>query len=234
MYQQHFSEDDSEDDLAEEAYEEDQEIGPHSHTQPPGTHSRRYRYWFLLFGILTIAILIISIIAIQQWQSASDVMPTYLELDHRLVAKIEISPTEKQSLLLVNISLYDRTQHQTDDTIQCYITQGDTVTFQGAILHFAESLNNLGLHSGYKLIKIQGCYNDANNRDPNASLYPNNGADAFFIGLQNHPWIFSTATANAMSFALKSQPLQSHHKGETYVIYTSPDGLHAVLLHSAP
>jgi len=237
MHQQHFSEDDSEDDLAEEAYEEeDRENGPHSQSQPPGTHSRGYRYWLLLLGIIVGIILIMStvITAAQQWQSASNVLPTYLALDHRLVAKLEISPTEKQSLLLVNISLYDQAQHQTDDTIQCYITQGDTVTFLGSVLHFVESLNYVGLHSGYKLIKIQGCYNNVNDRDPNASLYPNNGADAFFIGLQNHPWIFSTATANATSFVLKPQPLQTHHKSEIYAIYTSPDGLHAPLLHSAP
>src|SRR5437763_5445111 len=112
MHQQHFSEDDSEDDLAEEAYEEEEdwENGPHSQSQPPGTHSRGYRYWLLLLGIIVGIILIMStvITAAQQWQSASNVMPTYLALDHRLVAKLEISPTEKQSLLLVNISLYDQ------------------------------------------------------------------------------------------------------------------------------
>jgi hypothetical protein len=224
MYQENFSDDDEfEDDLNWE--DETPPMG-----QPPRKRWWNWKHWLFIILIIMLVIGVAVSVALQQLQSASNVMPTYLSFDHQLAATVRIASTKKINFWDVHVTFLDK-NHQSTDTIHCYINQGDTLTFQGDVLHFAPWLNSFNLHSGYKLNGLRGCFFDANNMNNDVPYMPNGGEDNFFIQLEGHPWAFSTASADhSKPFNLRPAQLKSNQQNETYNLYTSPYGLTAMLV----
>jgi len=80
----------------------------------------------------------------------------------------------------VELVLYDKNGNQTSDNT--YVIQGDEWMLQGDIIKFPLWLNIVGLHSGYKLTRLEGRFDDpnleANSRHSVVEL--NGGDDNFF------------------------------------------------------
>src|SRR5438552_1222924 len=70
--------------------------------------------------------------------------------------------------------------HQTADNT--YLIHGDEWMVQGDILKFSPWLNVIGLHSGYKLTRLEGRYDDIKleNTAPRTAIELNGGDDNFF------------------------------------------------------
>ncbi len=63
-----------------------------------------------------------------------------------------------------------------------YLLQGDEWMLQGDIIKFPAWLNVVGLHSGYKLTRLEGRYDDINleRTAPHSAIELNGGDDNFF------------------------------------------------------
>jgi hypothetical protein len=88
----------------------------------------------------------------------------------------------------VEITLYDKNGHQTSDNT--YAVAGDEWMLQGDIVKFPAWLNILGLHSGYKLTRLEGRFDDPN-LERNAKhtvIVLNGGDDQFFKTVQEQAW----------------------------------------------
>jgi len=227
MYQENFDNDEFEDNPYWTANPNEEDKLPPT-GQPPRKRWRHRKRWLFVIAIIgLVGAFMISLLP--QWQAAEAVMPTYLGLNHQLVAQVQITGTHKPQTLAVHTTFLDM-NHKVMDTHDCYIKQGDTLTFQGNTLNFAAWLNSFSLHSGYKLIEMDGCCPDADCTNSNVPFIPGNGEDQFFSDLQGHPWVFSTASANPdQSFSLPPTQLKPNQT-KTFNLYTSPDGLKAVPL----
>ena len=229
MYHHYYSDDEPQDDSnRENDLTREEELPPSR--QPPWRRLPHWKRWLAIIVIVIVGGLLIITLVVQPVQSAYSVMPTYLNLNGQQVAQVQVTATQKLDLLSVKVILYDKDHRPTNDTIQCYINSGDALIFQGDIVKFVPLMNSLGLHSGYKLTRIIGCYSNANNRDPGALLIPNDGEDPFFTQLQGQPWVFSTAEAHySKPFSLQPAQLKANQQTEIYKVYTTSNGLYAVL-----
>jgi len=82
--------------------------------------------------------------------------------------------------LNVELILYDSNGHATSD--KTYLLRGDQWMVQGDIIKFPAWVNFLGLHSGYKLTRLEGRYVniDLENTAPHTAMALNGGDDNFF------------------------------------------------------
>jgi hypothetical protein len=82
--------------------------------------------------------------------------------------------------MTVELSLYDSFGRQTSDNT--YLLKGDEWMLQGDIVRFATWANVVGLHSGYKLTRLEGRYDDIalENSAPHTATSLNGGDDTFF------------------------------------------------------
>ena len=89
-----------------------------------------------------------------------------------------ISNTQHQ--MSVELTLFDNNGHTASDNT--YLIQGDEWMVQGNILKFPAWLNIVGLHSGYKLTRLEGRYDDINleNKGPHTAVALNGGDDNFY------------------------------------------------------
>jgi hypothetical protein len=80
----------------------------------------------------------------------------------------------------VELTLYDNNGHTTSDNT--YLLAGDEWMLQGDIVKFPIWLNVIGLHSGYKLTRLEGRYDDINleNTARHTAIALNGGDDNFF------------------------------------------------------
>jgi hypothetical protein len=80
----------------------------------------------------------------------------------------------------VELTLYDSNGHPTSDNT--YLLQGDEWMVQGDIVKFPAWVNFFGLHSGYKLTRLEGRYDDIKleNTAPHTAIALNGGDDKFF------------------------------------------------------
>jgi hypothetical protein len=123
-------------------------------------------------------------------------------------------------MMSVELTLYDQNGHQiSDDT---YILQGDEWMLQGDIIKFPTWLNILGLHSGFKLTRLEGRYDDpqmeANNK--HTVIVLNGGDDNFFTTVQQQQWTspFVDSAYGSSTFLRPDQ--------HTYDVFVSQDALH--------
>lgn len=80
----------------------------------------------------------------------------------------------------VELILYDSNGHAVSNNT--YLLQGDDWMVQGDIIKFPAWVNILGLHSGYKLTRLEGRYDDIHleNTAPHTAIALNGGDDNFF------------------------------------------------------
>jgi hypothetical protein len=110
------------------------------------------------------------------------VLQTYLGLTGEIkVAHVRAtSQANAAHQMSVELILYDENGHTTSD--HTYLLQGDEWMVQGDILKLSPWLNVIGLHSGYKLTRLEGRFDDPN-LEANAKhtvIELNGGDDNFF------------------------------------------------------
>lgn len=123
--------------------------------------------------------------------------------------------------MFVELTLYDQSGKLTSD--QTYLVNGDEWMLQGDIIKFPTWLNIVGLHSGYKLTRLEGRYDDPNLElnGKRTVITLNGGDDGFFKTVQQDAWtnpIVQAAYGNAVFLAAD---------GKTYNVYVSQTGLYA-------
>ena len=118
---------------------------------------------------------------------------TYLGLTSEIkVAQIQATKVSNANHeMSVNITLYDDSGHALSNNT--YILQGDEWMLQGDIIRFPTWLNVLGIHSGYKVTRLEGRYDDIHleNTAPHTAIALNGGDDNFFQVANSQKWWFS-------------------------------------------
>jgi hypothetical protein len=147
---------------------------------------------------------------------------TYLGLTGDIrVARIHATSFANQPhMMSVELILYDQNGHPTSDNT--YIVQGDEWMLQGDIVKFPTWLNVLGLHSGFKLTRLEGRYDNVNmeRNSPHTVIELNGGDDNFFKTVQEQAW-----TSPFVDSAYGSSAFLSPDN-KTYDIFVSQDALH--------
>ncbi len=125
-------------------------------------------------------------------------------------------------MMSVELTLLDQNGHTTSD--QTYLVLGNEWMMQGDIIKFTDWLNVVGLHSGYKLTRLEGRYDDpgleANGKHTVVTL--NGGDDGFFQHAQGSNWYSSFVQAQYGNAVFQVAD------GGTYNIFVSQTGLYAV------
>ena len=182
-------------------------------------HRPNLRRWFLrgLVGLFIIAAFLL-------WQWSYSEMSTYLEPNGKLAAKVHITTTRIPHLLSVQL-----TDGNSIDDTSCYVKQGGTLKLQGDDINLPSWLNILGLHSGYKLTRLEGCYTDPMLRDKGTVFILNNGEDNFFTTVQGQKWLSWIVAADYSKPLFLPTDLQANHMARTYDVITTQKGFHLVM-----
>jgi hypothetical protein len=149
-------------------------------------------------------------------------MQTYLGLTADIkVARVHATSTQIPHLMSVEVVLFDKDARQTSDNT--YIVKGDEWMLQGDIIKFPTWLNIVGLHSGYKLTRLEGRYDnsDLERHAEHTVIDLNGGDDTFFKTVQAQAWtspVVEAAYGNAVFLAAD---------GKTYDVFVSQTGLFA-------
>ncbi|GAC1387383.1 MAG: hypothetical protein NVS4B7_07500 [Ktedonobacteraceae bacterium] len=154
------------------------------------------------------------------------VVQSYLGLISDIkVARVHASQlTNASHQMSVELIQYDKDGHQASD--QTYAVNGDEWMLQADYIKFPTWLNILGVHSGYKLTRLEGRFDDPN-LESNARhvvITLNGGDDNFFQTAHNQKsWLgpFVDATYGNATF----DPADG-----TYDIFASQTGLYAKLV----
>ncbi len=136
---------------------------------------RRFRFKRGLSGIVLLAVAISLL-----W--VTFLVQSYLGLTSEIkVAHIRATQiTNVANEMSVELILYDGNGHIASDNT--YLLQGNEWMLQGDIIKFPAWLNVVGLHSGYKLTRLEGRYDDINleRTAPHSAIELNGGDDNFF------------------------------------------------------
>jgi len=148
---------------------------------------------------------------------------SYLGLTGNIrVAQIRAEPVANAAHeMSVELVLYDTNGHQLSD--RTYTVLGDEWMLQADFIKFPTWLNVLGFHSGYKITRLEGLYQDPNleSNSKHTVVELNGGEDGFFTTMQNQKFWFSPfvdAYYGNAAFA---------PAGAAYNVYASQDGLFA-------
>lgn len=173
-------------------------------------------------GLTGILLLLIAISLL--W--ATFLVQSYLGLTGDIkVAVVRATPlVNLPHLMNVELILYNKDGHQISDN--SYGVMGDDWELQGDIIKFPTWLNVVGLHSGYKLTRLEGRYDDPNleRNNKHSVIVLNGGDDNFFKTVQTQTWLASLVEAaygNAVFLPAD---------GKTYTVFVSQTGLYAVPL----
>ena len=138
-------------------------------------------------GLSGIVLLLIAVALL--W--ATSLVQTYLGLTGDIhVARVHATSfTNVPHIMSVEIILFDKDGRQTSDNT--YEVMGDEWELQGDIVKFPAWLNILGLHSGYKLTRLEGRYDDPNleRNNKHSVIVLNGGDDTFFKTAQTQTWL---------------------------------------------
>ncbi len=181
-----------------------------------GIRVRHFHYGRAVSGVVLL-FLSISLIYL------AILLQAYFGLTARhLVARVHATKiTNQQHQMSVDLTLFDKNGNKTSE--QTYAICGDEWELQGDIVKFADWTGILGLHTGYKLTRLQGRYDDINlARGPQCVQELNGGDDGFFQTLQNqggwlHP-VVESSYGNAVILPADNN---------TYSVYVSQTGLFA-------
>ena len=137
---------------------------------------RRYFRWGRAIGGIILVLLALSIL----WLAL--LIQTYLGL----TGDVKVAQVRAHTIanlpheMSVELILYDKNGHQSSD--QTYAVNGDEWMLQGDMIKFPAWLNIVGLHSGYKLTRLEGRFDDPK-LESNAKhvvITLNGGDDNFF------------------------------------------------------
>jgi hypothetical protein len=146
---------------------------------------------------------------------------TYLGLTGNIkVAEIRATTIANMPhMMSVEVVLYNQNGNATSDNT--YSVRGDEWMLQGDIIKFPTWLNILGLHSGFKLTRLEGRYDDVNleRTAPHTVIELNGGDDNFFKTVQGQAW-----TSPFVDSAYGSSTFLAPD-GKPYNIYVSQDAL---------
>ena len=156
----------------------------------------------LLLGRGIGGILLIAIAVSLLWLTF--LVQTYLGLTGEIkVATIRaVHITNVAHQMSVELIMYDGNGHTTSDNI--YLINGDEWMLQGDIVKFPTWLNVLGLHTGYKLTRLEGRFDDINmeRTSPHSAVALNGGDDNFFKTAYSQQswfgWFVDAAYGNAV------------------------------------
>ena len=178
-------------------------------------HRRRFRWQHGLGGLLAV-VLAVSLL----WVTFA--IQTYLGLTSDIkVATVSAAPIQNiDHLMSVSLTLYDANGNPTTKT---YGVHGDEWMLEGDILKFPTWMNIFGIHSGFKVTRLEGRYDDPNlERTAERSVIElNGGDDNFFTTAQKQAWtspFVQAAYGNAVF-------LKADNK--SYNVYASQDALTA-------
>lgn len=136
----------------------------------------------LLVSVLVLSLLYCSLMTQAYIGATSDV----------LVARVHASAfTNVANQMSVEITLYDQDGKTTSDTT--YALKGNEWTLHADVIKVSGLLTLMGLHSGYKLTRLEGRYDDPN-LERNAAhtvIDLNGGDDGFF---QTARWLSSVVS----------------------------------------
>ena len=189
---------------------------------PPRSRSK-WKLWLVL-GIAIVCLLAFVIVPLWFWPRSA--IPNYVGLNGDMVVQVQIKSTKIPYLLNVQLITFN-TDHKPSKPINCYIMQGQKLTIQGDILNFAPWLDRFGLHSGYKLTQLAGCYSDTTLKNKLALSDLNGGEDSFFATVQEYTWYSQLVEAQA-HYSKPISVLANLPVGqtiETFYVYTTPKGL---------
>jgi hypothetical protein len=177
---------------------------------------RRFRAGRGLSGIILILIAFSLL-----W--ATFLVQSYLGLTANvMVARVHAtSIANLPHLMSVEIILYDKNGHQTFDST--YGVMGDEWELQGDIIKFPTWLNIVGLHTGYKLTRLEGRYDDPNleRNNKHTVIVLNGGDDNFFKTAQTQTWLSQFVEASYGNAVILPAD------GRTYNVLVSQTGLFA-------
>ncbi len=147
---------------------------------------RRFRWGRGLSGIVLLAVAVSLL-----WLTF--LVQTYLGLTGDMrVAQVRAHELQNSPhQMSVELILYDNNGHQTSD--QFYSVLGDEWMLQADFIKFPTWMNVLGFHSGYKLTRLEGIYQDRN-LESNAKhtvVDLNGGEDNFFKTIRDQKFWFS-------------------------------------------
>lgn len=88
----------------------------------------------------------------------------------------------------VELTQLDSNGHELSD--KTYLVKGDRWMLQGNIMKFAPWMNMFGIHSGYKLTRLGGQYDDPNldSNEKHTVIVLNGGDDEFFKSTYKQAW----------------------------------------------
>ena len=181
----------------------------------------RYGHFRLRYGRLLGGVILVFFAISLLWLSI--LMQTYLGLTSDIkVARVRATPVANIAhLMSVDLTLYDQNGHQTSE--QTYVINGDEWMLQGDIIKFPSLLNIVGLHSGYKLTRLEGRFDDPNleANSHHTVITLNGGDDNFFKTVQEQAWTspFVQAAYGSSTFLRPD--------GKTYDVLVSQTGLYA-------
>jgi hypothetical protein len=173
-------------------------------------------------GVTGILLLLIAISLL--W--ATFLVQSYLGLTGDIkVAVVRATPIANlQHLMSVEMILYDKDGHQISDNT--YGVMGDEWELQGDIIKFPSWMNVVGLHSGYKLTRLEGRYDnpDLERNNKHSVIVLNGGDDNFFKTAQTQTWL------SPFVEALYGNAVILPANGKTYEVLVSQTGLYALPL----
>lgn len=186
-----------------------------------GRHRRRRRRRRGIFGwkssLAGLILLGVGIFLI--WVAIS--VQAYLGLTGEIqVAQIRATKIEGlPHQMSVEMTMYDKDGHPTSS--KTYLVEGDEWMLQGNIIKFHPFFNILGIHSSYKLTRLEGRYDDVNmeRNSKHTVIELNGGDDNFFKTVQQQVWMsywIDAAYGNAV-FLMPD--------GRTYNVMVSQTGL---------
>lgn len=124
-------------------------------------------------------------------------------------------------MMSVELTLFDQSGHTTSD--HTYLVLGNEWMVQGDIIKFPDWLNVVGLHTGYKLTRMEGRYDDpnleANGKHTVVEL--NGGDDGFFQHTKGTNWYSNFVQAQYGNAVFQAAD-------GTYSVFVSQTGLYAV------
>lgn len=127
-------------------------------------------------------------------------------------------------MMSVDLTLLDQSGHSISE--KTYLVLGNEWMLQGDIIKFADWLNVVGLHSGYKLTRLEGRYDDPNleANGKHTVITLNGGDDGFFQHTKGQSWYSGFVQAQYGNAVFQSPDPD----GSTYNVFVSQTGLYAV------